>query len=563
MDSKERGMAKRPPPRAGQPPQEHDDLDSMLGEIAEDPAARAGYEDALRREELLAALVRARRSRSQQAVAAAMSTTQSAVSDIENGRVDPRLSTLQRYARAVEHRLEFALCAQDSAAFEFAYEPQLAKAAAAWAAQRSIAGIMADLHVHEPTSGPQSPASVAERTGLPEPTVEYDMDRLTRTGWLNSYTSPQSQEPHYSLSRSRGLALGVSVNCDHIDAVLTNLHSEPLMSLQNQLPNTSPRTVVETVADLVQELQSNVGWDQEIVGLTVTLAGRVDGSTGTVYFAPDLQTPEHSWQDIPLQADLTDAIRRQRHGRAEIQVVVENDANTLGMREDPEGERQSIAVVLLSEGGEGIGGGLVVNGGIVHGSGGVSGEIGHIVVDPGGGTCRYGTRGCLETVASAAAIVRRIQAKVAPVRDLNEAADLAARGDQKAIAVFTNAGEALGRVLSSVTAIAGPQRFVIFGPPQLTKESDLPSARAFVGGVRRAHGYYGISDVKVDIEARVLNHEVLPSAAAATAVHNFLLAPGHALSASVSPAASTRIQVGPTPPGAGLTAAAATVRSSV
>ena len=88
---------------------ERDDLDEMLDEIAADPNARAAYEDALLRDELLDSLVNARKKRPQTAVATAMGTTQSAISDIENGRVDPRLSTLQRYARAVGKRLAVML----------------------------------------------------------------------------------------------------------------------------------------------------------------------------------------------------------------------------------------------------------------------------------------------------------------------------------------------------------------------------------------------------------------------------------------------------------------------
>src|SRR6516162_4422864 len=144
-------MPRRRSPSPPGLPREHDDLDNMLGEIARDPAVYAGYEDARQREDLLAALVGARRSRSQQAVAATMGTTQSAVSDIENGRVDPRLSTLQRYARAVERRLEIVLCAEDSSAFE------LAQQTAELGEERSFEGILTDLYAMEPMSGPQSP----------------------------------------------------------------------------------------------------------------------------------------------------------------------------------------------------------------------------------------------------------------------------------------------------------------------------------------------------------------------------------------------------------------------
>jgi len=88
-----------------------DDLDAFIEEQSHDPAFAAAYEDAQTRTELLASCIRLRKEagRRQADVARAMGTTQSAVSDLEAGATDPRLGTLQRYARAVGARLDVAL----------------------------------------------------------------------------------------------------------------------------------------------------------------------------------------------------------------------------------------------------------------------------------------------------------------------------------------------------------------------------------------------------------------------------------------------------------------------
>lgn len=85
-----------------------DDLDLFLEEQLQDERFRAAYEAAAARSALLRDLTsrRSDRSISQSAVARLMGTTQSAVSDLENGSTDPRLSTLQWYARAIGCRLE-------------------------------------------------------------------------------------------------------------------------------------------------------------------------------------------------------------------------------------------------------------------------------------------------------------------------------------------------------------------------------------------------------------------------------------------------------------------------
>jgi transcriptional regulator with XRE-family HTH domain len=82
---------------------EADDLDEFLDGQLDDPAFRGAYEDAEVRSGLLRIFVSCRKDArlTQQGTADIMGTTQSAVSDLENGATDPRLSTLQRYARAV------------------------------------------------------------------------------------------------------------------------------------------------------------------------------------------------------------------------------------------------------------------------------------------------------------------------------------------------------------------------------------------------------------------------------------------------------------------------------
>lgn len=87
--------------------EDRDDFDEYLDESLRDPGFRAAYEDAEARSHLMDSLVRVRRCLrlTQTEVAKRMQTTQSFVSEFENGATDPHLSTLQRYARAVTVRL--------------------------------------------------------------------------------------------------------------------------------------------------------------------------------------------------------------------------------------------------------------------------------------------------------------------------------------------------------------------------------------------------------------------------------------------------------------------------
>lgn len=94
-----------------------DDLELDLAERLKDPQFAAGFEDAASRVGLLKACLAGRKSAdlTQAEVARLMETTQSAISELESGGTDPRLSTLQRYARAIGCRLDLQLCSGDPA----------------------------------------------------------------------------------------------------------------------------------------------------------------------------------------------------------------------------------------------------------------------------------------------------------------------------------------------------------------------------------------------------------------------------------------------------------------
>jgi len=85
-------------------------FDNLLSGRLEDPVFRAGFEDARARRELIDELVRLRTELEikQKRLAKQMSVTQSTVSQFENS-TDARVSTLQRYARAIGYKITFEL----------------------------------------------------------------------------------------------------------------------------------------------------------------------------------------------------------------------------------------------------------------------------------------------------------------------------------------------------------------------------------------------------------------------------------------------------------------------
>jgi predicted NBD/HSP70 family sugar kinase/transcriptional regulator with XRE-family HTH domain len=487
-----------------------EEIEEMLPGDETDTSLRASLQDAFHLEYLRRALVAARTGTGNQtSIAEAMGSSQSVVSDIETGRVDPRLSTLQRYARAVGRRLEFRL--HDDAT---AVRDPVAVAAATVATDQVVGDILNVLLTREADVGPQSPGDVAKAAGRPEvvPFIRHTMHQLTETGLLDRTPSEASAEQRFSLSDDSGAVIGISLGPRQARAIVTKLRAEEILDREvADLSGTTPAAIEETVLDLVQTLRNRAETPADIMGLGVTLAGRIDPSNGSVLYAPDLASAGHEWEDVPLQGSLAEGTR--------LNCVVENDANALAIREYVRyGGLDNLAVVLMSTSTEGIGAGLVVNGSIVHGIAGVAGEIGHVRVDPDGIPCRCGTgRGCLETIASEAGILRRVTYETGLT--LSSLCDVAAvaRGNPIIQGVLKRAGDALSRVLANLAVTVGPAQIVIYGPSELTEKDRFDSAKTFLAPITRGLDE-AIPGIKTDVYPRALESDTEPLAAAAVAV---------------------------------------------
>lgn len=154
-----------------------------------------------------------------------------------------------------------------------------------------------------------------------------------------------------------------------------------------------------------------------------------------------------------------------------------NDANAAAYGEFWMGAakgRKDIALITL---GTGIGGGIIVNGEMVHGTLGYGGEIGHLTMNPKETlVCNCKKKGCLEQYCSATGIVRLAKEalpawegdsclKKIPSEELDARAifDAAKEGDAFALSRVEVFGEMLGLACSYIAGITNPEVFVIGG----------------------------------------------------------------------------------------------------
>src|SRR6185437_16415974 len=107
------------------------------------------------------------------------------------------------------------------------------------------------------------------------------------------------------------------------------------------------------------------------------------------------------WSAVSPQRELT--------RRLGVPVHVGNDANLGALAEVRIGAARGASNVVYLMLSSGVGGGLVLGGSLFTGHSGMTGELGHVQVDPEGARCRCGNRGCLETVAGAQALLDRLR----------------------------------------------------------------------------------------------------------------------------------------------------------
>jgi glucokinase len=217
------------------------------------------------------------------------------------------------------------------------------------------------------------------------------------------------------------------------------------------------KAVLGRVAELVNEL---AGLGQP-VGVGVIVPGLVDAAAGVARYAENL-----GWRDVPFARRLTEATG--------LPVAFDHDVRAAGAAEQQLGAGRGHRDVAFVPIGTGIAAALVLDG-RPYAGGGWAGEIGHI--DVGSGLpCPCGATGCLETIASAAAIARRYTERTG--RAVSGALDVAGllgsgpgsgpgsgsgSGDPDARVVWDEAVDALAFVLAMTAAVAAPELIVIGG----------------------------------------------------------------------------------------------------
>ena len=214
-----------------------------------------------------------------------------------------------------------------------------------------------------------------------------------------------------------------------------------------------PEAVVEHILGFAADLRAygaeHLGEPASAAGVAVP--GIVDADRGIASYSANL-----GWRDVPLRDLLAEKLG--------VPVALGHDVRTGGLAEGRIGAGKGADRFLFVPLGTGIAGAIGIAGRVEAGAHGFAGEIGHIVVRPGGSPCPCGQIGCLERYASAAAVSEAwATASGDPDADAADCAKSVASGDPNAIRVWQDAVDALADGLVTALTLLDPRTLIIGG----------------------------------------------------------------------------------------------------
>lgn len=223
---------------------------------------------------------------------------------------------------------------------------------------------------------------------------------------------------------------------------------------------------ISTVSTKIKALMASQNLtNADIIGLGIG-APNACYYRGTIEYAPNLP-----WKGIVIP--LADLFSKALDG---MKVTITNDANAAALGERAYGVAKGMDHFIMITLGTGVGSGIIIDGKLLYGNDGFAGELGHVIVKPGGRECGCGRKGCLEAYCSATGIARTARERITTtdqpslLRKVNidtlnskDIYDAAVEGDEMAIDIFKETGTILGHALADMVVFSNPEAIVLFG----------------------------------------------------------------------------------------------------
>jgi predicted NBD/HSP70 family sugar kinase len=240
---------------------------------------------------------------------------------------------------------------------------------------------------------------------------------------------------------------------------VTDLYASPVHTFEQPITSTEPEAVAEAIAVCAENMTTEYGADT-LVGLGLGIPALLDVSGETVIGSSHL-----GWRNVPLKTLL--------QSKCKLRIMLDNSVKLASLGEMWHGRAIGSKHFAYCSFGIGVGCSLIIGGDIVRGENGAAGELGHILVEPGGPQCKCGNIGCLEAVVGLPSIYSRLESVMGVSRKVMSEqwlADQASAGNMAVLDELNRVGKAIGLALSGAVNLLNPKMLICDGP--LMKASD-------------------------------------------------------------------------------------------
>ncbi len=341
-------------------------------------------------------------------------------------------------------------------------------------------------------NGPISRADIARTTRLTATTVSSIVNEYITSGLLEevgSATVARGKPPTLvNLVHDSAFLIGLDLARSEFQGAVMSLSGEQQATHAIRIDGQKGEAALQIVYDLLDTLLAGV--DAPILGIGIAAPGILDADEGIVR-----QAVNFGWTDMPLRQLLTD--------KYDLPVYIANDNHVAVLAEHTFGSHKSSPDLVVLKVSHGIGAGIVLNRQLFYGHRFGAGEIGHVTVVENGELCTCGNYGCLETVASSRAIVKRAKqlAKDNPDSDLNEQVatpnDLTLQdvitafqaGDEEVVQLIEEVSAFLGKAVANIVGVLGVPTVLVagsvsgFGQPIVDKIQQVIETQSLAASV--------------------------------------------------------------------------------
>lgn len=326
-----------------------------------------------------------------------------------------------------------------------------------WRADIEAAGSPGHLLALVASGRATSRSELVRSTGLAASTVSARVESLLDGGWLAEGGLELSRGGRrarsLAVNSGSGYLLVTDIGATHARVVATDLAGALLAEIERPVDLAQgPDRIADRIAAVGRKLGAHEAVaGRKLRGAAVAIPGPVDHRAGRVV-SPSRMPGWHG--------SAFGSILGRRLG---VPVVIENDANLMALGAwagMPDSTRNLVVVKI----GGGIGCGVITDGRLYRGASGVAGDISHNrVADAADRPCSCGNTGCLETIASGAALVKDLSGAGVPVTSVADILSLVRRGDATATTALRTAGRQIGEVLATMVNFVDPEALLLAG----------------------------------------------------------------------------------------------------